>query len=157
MSAFFLTRHHQSLLLIKAIQRLISHSCTHVIKPWNYVCIYVYIYIKFHGFIYLNYIYNLIDLWLTYRNEISIYYILYTYNLIDLWRTYRNDISIYIYINIYIYMSILFNGFMAYVQEWDLNPIYKDKFHWTVLISKKVWWWLVKKADTSYLENLCHI
>jgi hypothetical protein len=49
---------------------------------------------------------------------------------------------------------VLFDVFMTNVKVKELNAIYKDKTHWTILINKKVWCWLVNKAAASYLENL---
>ena len=48
----------------------------------------------------------------------------------------------------------LFNNFVTYVTEWDLNPIYKDKFLLYGLDNGKVWWLLANKVEISYLENL---
>jgi hypothetical protein len=41
---------------------------------------------------------------------------------------------------------------MNIVKEWDLNPVRKGVTG--QLLIKKVWWWLVNKADTSNLEKL---
>ena len=43
---------------------------------------------------------------------------------------------------------------MTYVEEWDLNPTCKDKFRWMDLVQKKIWWWLFKETENSFLENL---
>jgi hypothetical protein len=41
------------------------------------------------------------------------------------------------------------------VKEWNINPVWKDKFHRTVVTKKiKVWLWLFKKAETSNVGNL---
>ena len=52
----------------------------------------------------------------------------------------------------YIGIFRLMNCIM-YINEWDLIPLRKDKFHWTGVIKEKVWWWPVKTAETGYLEN----
>jgi len=36
--------------------------------------------------------------------------------------------------------------------QWNLTL--QDKFHWFILIRKKVRWWLINKAEAIYLQNL---